>query len=500
MATTTKGKTAQTKTGNRTKSGTSTKKSTASTETGTKKSQQTKAEDQPVKKSEGRVEDYRGLSQRIAGGEVVMPPVHLTGLARRKHVRATLREDHQTRIEERSSGAEVKFEKLAGSLFKFFRGTALLFYRDLAGTDANMPTVLVLGDVHPSNFGVMPNADNVPIFSVNDFDETIYAPFTWDLKRGALGFMVAAGEEGDQKRKTQRKIVRKFLEGYLEAMETYAEYHTEKADEFRMDNSPKVIQRLFKDAWNERADWLKDDYLDEHGKGFRSNDELTPISSRRDEFQKYVEKLVKSNGIEVPHRAGELKVKDVAVRHGQGTASLGLPRYYVLIEGPLKDASDDIIIEFKRARRSALEGLTPPTGFHAGDQGDRIAHGQRVQLAHGDVFYGAVTIDGISFMTRERAPFRDDIDLDDLSSKTWKSYAHVCGRALAQAHALSDDAGQVDYDVEPGIVEATQPRDLFISDIMQFAEEALERLQRDHAYFRADQKHGAFNNIDMVYR
>lgn len=48
----------------------------------------------------------------------------------------------------------------------------------MAGDDAWMPTVLTLGDVHPENFGVMPNADNVPIFSVNDFDEAYYAPFT----------------------------------------------------------------------------------------------------------------------------------------------------------------------------------------------------------------------------------------------------------------------------------------------------------------------------------
>ena len=56
-----------------------------------------------------------------------------------------------------------------------------------------MPAVFALGDVHPANFGGMPSADNVPIFGVNDFDEAHYAPFTWDLKRGAVGFLLAAG-------------------------------------------------------------------------------------------------------------------------------------------------------------------------------------------------------------------------------------------------------------------------------------------------------------------
>ena len=454
----------------------------------------------PVIKSEGRVGSFRTLAERIASGEQIVPPRQLSGLDRRNHVRSTLREDHQTRIEERSAGARDKFKKLAGSRFSFFRGTALLFYRDMVGSDAHMPTVLALGDVHPENFGVMPNKEGVPIFSVNDFDEAVYAPFTWDIKRGAVGFWVGAQEEGDLSRKQRRKIIRHFVNGYLDAMTDFAENETEKKDAFQRNNSPKVIKRLFDEAWEERKDWLWSDYLEPTGRGFRADDELEPVSSQKEKFQKAIDKLAKDNGIDVTDRVGELKVKDVCIRHGQGTASLGLPRYYVLLEGPSKNATDDIIIEFKRARTSALEGLTPPTEFNAGTEADRIAHGQAVQLAHGDVFYGAIEIEGTSFMTRERAPFRDDIDLDELSKKTWRKYAYVCGQALAQAHALSDDLGRVDYDVEPSIVSACQPRELFIEDILRFTVETADRLKTDHIDFIEDFKTGAFDSIDFVYR
>ncbi len=453
----------------------------------------------PVAKSQGRRESFRELARRIAEGEQIVPPRGLAGLDRRHHVRSTLREDHQTRIEEQAHGTRMKFEKLAKSRYKFFRGTALLFYRDMVGMDSHMPTVLALGDVHPENFGVMPNRDGVPIFSVNDFDEATYAPFTWDMKRAAVGFWVAAQEEG-LNRKQRRKIVRAFVRGYLEAMQGYADHETEKADAFRMDNSPKVIRRLFEEAWEERKDWLWDDYLKPSGKGFRADDELQPISSEIETFQTAVNDLAKANGLDVPDRSPELKVKDVCVRHGQGTASLGLPRYYVLLEGPSKDATDDIIVEFKKARRSALDGLTPPSDFDAGEKGERIAHGQKVQLAHGDVFYGAVQIWDESYMSRERAPFRDDIDLDELSKKTWRNYAHVCGEALAQAHALSDDLGQVDYDVEPSIIAACEPRELFVEDLLRFTVETADRLKRDHLDFIEDFEVGAFDSVDMVYR
>ena len=337
------------------------------------KTQSTSTEIKTSWKSVGQVEAFRTLSKRIASGEHVVPPILLKGQARREHVRSTLREDHAERIEQRNPSAREKFDELADDFFKFFRGTALLFYRDMVGQDAHMPSVLALGDVHPENFGVMPDEHGAPIFGVNDFDETIYAPFTWDLKRGAVGFWIAAREEGGLSRKKRRKVVKAFIKGYLEAMKGYAERATEKNDNYRMDNSPKVIQRLFEEAWEERKEWLWDDYLKPSGRGFRASDELQPISNEIDKFQKAIDDVMKAKKIEVPDRAGELKVKDVCKRHGQGTASLGLPRYYVLIEGPSKDATDDLIIEFKRARRSALEGLTPPSDFNAGAKAERIA-------------------------------------------------------------------------------------------------------------------------------
>src|SRR6056297_1260028 len=129
------------------------------------------ADVRPARKAKGRVEEFRALSEALSSGAAIVPPALLSGQARREHVRSTLREDHAIRIEERAPGAQVKFDVLAGDLFKFFRGTALLFYRDIVGQDGDMPTVMALGDVHPSNFGIMPDNNGAPIFGVNDFDE-----------------------------------------------------------------------------------------------------------------------------------------------------------------------------------------------------------------------------------------------------------------------------------------------------------------------------------------
>lgn len=447
-----------------------------------------------------RVEAFRSLAMQRARGEMVFLPRHLTGLERRRHVRQTIREDHETRISSRSQDADEKFEKLHDSLFSFFRGTCLLFYRDLAGEDAWMPTVLTLGDVHPENFGVMPSADDVPIFGVNDFDEAYYAPFTWDLKRGATGFMIAAQEEGGHGAKQQAKIAAAFVRGYVEAMRGYATDATEQQTQVRQDNAPKLIRKLIEGALEDRDHWLARKYHDEYRRGFRADDELVPVSARVPEFQDALDRFVRDNDVDVPERAGAMRVKDVCQRLGQGTASLGLPRYYLMVEGPNADGTDDLLLELKQARRSALAGLVPPSEYVVDGNADRISHAQGVHLVRGDRFYGAVEMDGLSFMVRERSPYRDDIDLDDLSDKQWRKYAAICGASLAQSHALSDDAGLVDHDIEPDVLEAIGPEELFVQDIVEYAREAADRVRADHRHYRSDQELGAFRMVDRVFR
>src|SRR4051812_44906420 len=86
----------------------------------------------------------------------------------------------------------VKFRKMAASAFAFYRGTACLFYRDLADgadrgpyLDERTSRVWIHGDLHAENFGTYMDATGRLIFNVNDFDEAYVGPFTWDLKRFA---------------------------------------------------------------------------------------------------------------------------------------------------------------------------------------------------------------------------------------------------------------------------------------------------------------------------
>jgi uncharacterized protein (DUF2252 family) len=409
---------------------------------------------------------------------------------RRLYVRRNLLEDNVFRIRNNPEGAQTKFATLADSAFAFFRGSALLYYRDYAGSDAHLPLVFAIGDVHPENFGVMPGVDGEPFFGINDFDEAYVAPYSWDVKRGVVGFNVAAREQG-YKRKKRLKIIKAFVKGYIEALTDFAKDNDEKFRRYTSVNSPSLIRELIEDSRRARGEWLTKYVHLEQGQ-FHESEKLTPIPKRQRTFQKAVNEYRKDPDIASLGGKDFFKVKNVAIKHGSGTASLGLERYFVLLAGPLQGATDDLILEFKQSRRSALFGLVGHGLSIANDHAGRIQIAQDVHLVGGDPFYGQTTLDGMSFLVRERSPFKNSYDVEDLDAETLRDYAGICGHVLAQSHARSDeDTGIMAGNAEAAILATITPK-VFVGDMIRFGEYAADRIYADYRGFKKDFAKGAF--------
>lgn len=440
-----------------------------------------------------RMPGYEAFAQfaaRVAKGEVVVPPLLLPRHERRRHVRKTLLEDHRYRLRNRPEAVREKFEAMAGSDFRFFRGSALLYYRDYAGTDADLPAVLCLGDVHPANFGVVPSADGTPVFAPNDFDEAHFAPFSYDVKRGAVGFELAAHENG-LKRKGRRRAVEAFARGYVAALEDFARSDRESDLALRIDNSPPLVRDLLEGALRDRGEWLAK-MVDLEKGTFRPGEEIVPLSSRVEEFQQAVDEYRKGNDLGAAARLTNFRVKDVALKKGSGTASLGLDRYFILAEGSTDDVADDVILEAKQARRSALAGLVPNDAPDSGGEAARVVDAHRVHVSGGDPYYGTAVWEGKSFLVRERSPLKAAVDLAELDADGWAEYADVCGRVLALAHARSDaDTGVQTGEAERAILDAIEP-EAFVYDLIEFATAAAKRVRQDRQLFREDLTRGVY--------
>ena len=108
-----------------------------------------------------------------------------------------LEEQNRTRI---PSLVPIRFGRMMQSPFAFLRGAAAIMAADLAGTPTSGIRVQACGDCHLVNFGVFATPERGLIFDINDFDETLPAPWEWDLKRLATSFVVAGRNNGLRER------------------------------------------------------------------------------------------------------------------------------------------------------------------------------------------------------------------------------------------------------------------------------------------------------------
>src|SRR5208283_898538 len=85
----------------------------------------------------------------------------------------------------------VRYGRMLVSPFTFYRGAAGVMAADLSTTPATGLRVQACGDCHLLNFGGFATPERNIIFDINDFDETLPAPWEWDVKRLAASFVIA---------------------------------------------------------------------------------------------------------------------------------------------------------------------------------------------------------------------------------------------------------------------------------------------------------------------
>ena len=87
---------------------------------------------------------------------------------------------------------------MRSSPFVFLRATCHLFYRRLPDLPlfADAPAVWSCGDLHLQNFGSYKGDNRLVYFDLNDFDEGVLAPASWDLVRFLTSVRVGAESMG----------------------------------------------------------------------------------------------------------------------------------------------------------------------------------------------------------------------------------------------------------------------------------------------------------------
>jgi uncharacterized protein (DUF2252 family) len=340
----------------------------------------------------------------------------------------------------------VRYARMKADPFAFLRGAAAVMAADLAANPTTGLRVQSCGDCHLSNFGTYATPEGTPVFDVNDFDETLPAPFEWDLKRLAAS-VVVAGRVAAMPDRECRRLARFAAKSYREQLSDLARLAPLDAWNMRIDlvgavadiDSPKIRRNLKKRLAEVLAAGKEHFGLVEMtGEHWHIKDKppLVRHLSRHElhahkAFSSYSETLQEDRRVLLQR----YHLRDVAFKV-VGVGSVGT---FCAIGLFVSDDDAPLLLQIKEAQQSVLAPFAGPSDYP--NHGQRVVVGQRMLQAATDIFLGWTqsAVDGRYFYVRRLK----DQGLADIGARLEAAlpfYAGLCGRTLARAHARSGDA------------------------------------------------------------
>jgi len=344
----------------------------------------------------------------------------------------------------------IRYGRMLVSPFAFLRGSAAIMADDLVNTPRTDIWLQICGDAHLGNFGGFATPERNLIFDLNDFDETSYGPWEWDIKRLAASVFVCGRVIGLPEHACLDAVLT-AVRSYRKRMGIYADMR-------------------FMEVWYERIDA---DQAVDHGDSGLEPLEKALVKGRRKTNVEALPKLARRiDGVWVitddppllTHRVQALtrhfpeffasyrkslpedrrtvidqyQVVDLA-RKVVGIGSVGTRCYVALFLGLHDD--DPLFLQIKEAQRSVVErALGHNRRAH---HGKRIVTGQRIMQAASDSFLGWARIGRGHYYVRQLRDMKSTVDLNDLTAGELSDYGSLCAWTLAHAHACSGSAAHI---------------------------------------------------------
>jgi uncharacterized protein (DUF2252 family) len=429
---------------------------------------------------------FRSSVERLAAGKALRDRVPRKDHAaweprpKRRDPIDVLEESNHGRLREL---VPIRYGRMLKSPFTFLRGSAALMAYDLAATPKTGINVQACGDCHLLNFGLFATPERHLVFDLNDFDETLPAPWEWDLKRLAVSFVIAARDDKLSDAKA-RDAVMSCMSGYREHLAECSKLNPLQVWYQRLDiealiadapdaEAKRFRQRIAKQARERVIEHHFPKITAQNGGRYHLVDQppLVFHATERD-WNKWVQEGLEDYRHSLSDERRLLfdryRFEDSALKV-VGIGSVGTRCYIGLFF-----AADDepLILQFKEARHSVLEPYAGKSKYD--NQGERVVMGQRLMQSSSDIFLGWVRgRRGFDFYVRQLRDMKMSIPVEGISAVQLKRYAQVCGWTLARAHAKSGDAATISGYMGKGRA--------FDKALTKFAFAYADQTEKDHA-------------------
>ncbi len=389
----------------------------------------------------------------------------------------------------------IRYGRMLQSPFAFYRGAAAVMAADLAPLPATGHRVQACGDCHLMNFGGFATPERNILFDINDFDETLPAPWEWDVKRLVASFVLAARSNGLSDKLGEEAAIacarsyRKRLRDYA-GMHPLDVWYARLTAQDVMSMVPPAIQDRIEDRLAKASsgsgselDFPKLAGVVGGRTAIRDTPPLIfhPEAARTKDFEQTLDAVFAAYRDTLSEERRVLldryRVVDAAIKV-VGVGSVGRRCWIVLM---MSATNDPLFLQFKEAVASVLEPFAGPS--HHAHHGERVVVGQRLTQPASDVFLGWVTApNGRQFYVRQLRDAKIKPLVETFDEELMVLYARLCGWSLARAHAKSADVS--------GIAGYLGSGAQFDDAMGQFALAYADQAERDHAALKAAVRKG----------
>ena len=311
------------------------------------------------------------------------------------------------------------------NVLAFYRACPHLFYSDIfsyykdsAKLLPNPPSVTINGDIHIGNFGTLKLSKNQVAWGMNDFDLACTGSPEWDLERYAVSLILQA-KEMKLSEEQQKELVTEFSDIYFDtSIKIYKEKKT-TVPYLTENNSSGSINKLIKKSKAKKQLDFLEKYAELKYLDYKFNDkELIPITPQLTDT---ICSLLKRNFKDIK------KIYCVSEKKDSGGSTYGLKRYWALVSTERLP----IILELKQILPNPTIDLT---GDLAKADGKLILNAQKELGGIRNRFSSYTSIDGYSYIIREREAASGDVSLKKLDYEELKELNHQCAIVIAYAH------------------------------------------------------------------
>lgn len=385
----------------------------------------------------------------------------------------------------------LRYGRMLTSAFTFYRGSAGVMAGDIGRGPTSGLRVQACGDCHLLNFGGFATPERRIVMDINDLDETLPAPWEWDVQRLAASLVLAARSLG-QSEQTARDAAHAAVRSYRERMRDFSETDVLDIWYARVDDSiaEQMLPPERREAFRKRIEKAtrlssSELVLPKLVDGFETGDARirdTPPTifhigdvATKDHLRRMQGPLAAYRETLAEDRRrlfDRYELVDVAIKV-VGIGSVGTNCFVGLF---MSMAGKPLFLQMKEANASVLEPFAGRSVYK--NHGERVVQGLRMMQPATDVFLGwAKGEEGRHFYFRQLRDVKLRPLLESFDIETLKNYGILCGWALARAHAKSGDPWMIS-----GYLGKSEE---FDEAVTRFAVTYADLAERDHSKLMA---------------